>query len=239
MKSRLTGICLIISINLFSQNFMYLGGGMNFSFINIESLNFVVDRYNETRTDCSVFCLTETMNSIDNFLGGAASIGYVTRSGFTYEFTWAGRNRKTSATGVFYTGNAATRDVKIRDNSYNLGFGYTGFLEQVIRFGFLVSYDFGSFREFTRVSQDDFELVQKTLQLGMTFTLNLMVTGKKSAVGCAVRPYYQVGMFDVNFQELNMAINPTTAAADEDHNLKEKNHHPGIQVMVMILIGNN
>ena len=231
-KPLLPALPLLFAISSYAQLF-YIGGGENFSFINNESLDFVINRYNE-RT-----YLDKEMKEFNYMRGAAINLGIVTPAGFTYEIAWIGRHLKRYAeTDTF--GQLERRDVKIRNNSFNLGLGYTYVRESVFCPGLLLSFDFGSFKSFTRadaadkIDDTDYDKVMKETQLGFTFMLNLMLAGKKSNLGFAVRPYYQVQLFAPDFQELNIAINPGSANADADLDLSENMHNFGVQAVLML-----
>ncbi len=214
----------------------YMGGGENFSFINIESLDFVVNRYNETRT-----YLTKEMDDFSYMRGGTVNLGFVGESGLTLEMAWVGRHMKQYAEGVDNTNTLQRRDLKIRNNTFNIGGGYTFARESVFCPGILATFDFGSFRSFTRIApaddikDADFDQISKDTQLGLSFMLNLMIAAKEKPWGIAIRPYYQVQLFGVDYQELNFAINPATASADYTEDLSEPNSNFGVQVTLMLV----
>jgi len=236
MKYIFSSLWLALLCGIAEAQTYYIGGGENFSFINIESLDFVVNRYNETRS-----YLSQPMDDFNYMRGGTVNAGYVSQGGLTMELAWVGRHMKQAAEGVDNTGTLQRREVKVRNNTTNFGFGYTYVRESVFCPGILASFDFGSLKSFTRVApaadikDTDFEQVMKDIQLGMSFTLNLMIAAKEKPWGLAVRPYYQLQFFGVDYQDLNLAINPATANADYDEDLMEANSNFGVQVALMLV----
>jgi hypothetical protein len=103
-----------------------------------------------------------------------------------------------------------------------------------------MSFDFGTFKAFTRAGQPEdigdvnYEKVMSETQMGITLALNLMIAGKKKPIGFAVRPYYQFQFLDPDFQELNYAINPNTAPNDLSLDLTESLGNFGVQAVLML-----
>ncbi len=226
----------IIATTAYSQ-ILYFGGGGNFSFVNNGSLDFVIGRYNDTRSFLDI-----RMKDFNYLRGAIINVGGVTENGFTFEMSWTGRHWKRFAEGVDVTNTLVHRDVKLRNNSLSLGMGYTRVKESVFCPGLLALFDFGSFKAFTRVGpadqvgDTDYDRVMKGLQLGMTFMLNLMIAGKDKPIGFAIRPYYQVHLFALDFQKLNEAINSNTAADDLGEDLTKGLHNFGIQAVFLFTI---
>ena len=236
MKFFLT-FCLSLLFTLMANaQTPYIAGGANFSFINNGSLDYVIKSYNEQRMGK----LTKQMDDFGFMHGATVNAGLIGQTGLTLEIAWVGRHVKHSAESV-----DSTRDLKLRNNSFNMGFGYSLANESVFCPGLLMSFDFGSFKSFTRVGPSDdigdidYDRMQKETQLGITFTLNLMITGKEKPIGFAVRPYYQFQVFNVDFQELNYILNPHSAQADLALDLSESLGNFGVQAVLVLMFREN
>jgi hypothetical protein len=101
----------------YSQGFYYAGGGYNAAFLKSEGLDYVINRYNETRP-----YLDETMPSPHFYDGltfhfGGAANAFFWDFGFTY------RSCVVSATGVDASGTEQQRDVKNKWNTFDVGLG--------------------------------------------------------------------------------------------------------------------
>jgi len=221
---------MLLAIRPFAQ-ILYVGGGENFSFINNGSLDHVIKSYNEQRAAI----LTKPMHDFGFMHGATVNVGLIGQTGLTIEAAWAGRHAKQSAET-----SDSTRDLKLRNNSFNLGFGFSLMNKSVFCPGVVMSFDFGSFKSFTRtgttegIDDSSYEQVMKEMQMGMTFMLNLMIAGKKKPIGFSVRPYYQFQFLDPDFQELNNVLNPSTAPNDVALDLSESLGNFGVQVVLML-----
>ncbi|MBK8551745.1 MAG: hypothetical protein IPL53_12050 [Ignavibacteria bacterium] len=82
MKKILMLLCFITSIsNANSQDEkIYLTAGYNFNFPNASSVNFIIDRYNETRS-----YLTTKMDNINSMSGFDFSVGGIFSTGLLLE----------------------------------------------------------------------------------------------------------------------------------------------------------
>lgn len=231
MRNALTTIPFLFVATVSIAQILYVGGGMNISIINNTSLDYVIKSYNEQRSGI----LTKQMDDFGFMRGAAVTAGLIGQTGITIEAAWVGRHAKQSAES-----SDSTRDLKLRNNSFNVGFGYSLRNETVFCPGLLMSFDFGSFKSFTRTGTaqeiDDagYEQVMKETQMGMTFMLNLMIAGKKKPVGFSVRPYYQFQFLEPDFQELNEALNPNTAPNAAGLDLSESLGNFGVQAALML-----
>ncbi len=231
MRNTLNLVSFLLVTTASGAQILYVGGGANFSFINNSSLDYVIKSYNEQRAGI----LTKQMDDFGFMRGAAVNVGLIGQTGITIEAAWVGRHAKHSAETA-----DSTRDLKLRNNSFNLGFGFSLINETVFCPGLLMSFDFGSFKSFTRTGAteeiDDagYEQVMKEAQMGMTFMLDLMIAGKKKPVGFSIRPYYQFQFLDPDFQELNTALNPNTAPNAAGLDLSESLGNFGVQAALML-----
>lgn len=174
----------------FSQSHGYFSFGYNVGYAQLGGLNYVTDRYNETRT-----WLTEEMNSFNLPNGFCVSLGGSTRR-VMFDLTWVGRHMTRSASGIQPSnGKTGQREIKWRFNTFNFGLGVALGKTKYSRFNIGVSFDFGNEKTFTRFGEngvfnpDEFQEIEKQLQLGSTVFMQIIVSpGIPAAL--FIRPYF-------------------------------------------------
>ena len=216
----------------------FFGGGANLSLAKSDALDFIVQRYNETRTDCNIFCLSGQMEDFRNISGMCFGLGWVTGGGMAFDFTWSGRNDVVHAEGTPPGFSEQQRDVKLRANSFDLGIGYTS-PEGTVRPGILVSTDLGAVKTFTRagdktnISSVEYENTMDDLSLGFTLSGNLYFVFGDGGIGFMLRPYYQFAVFDTDFYDLNAAINSATYINDDLESQIGRLSNYGLKIMLI------
>lgn len=195
--------CLLAS----AQNHTYFAVGYTLGKAKFDSLNYIIDRYNETRN-----FLDKEMDNITFPNGFAISFGGGGNH-ILYDFTWSGKHRTVSAQGVDGTGVLVQRDLKFRWNTFNMGLGFVAGGNSKIGAGF--SFDAGSAKIFTRVGPADevgsmdYTRVEKELLLGGSVFLHFLLGGGQGP-GLIVKPYYQFPYWRVDLLNVNSTINPST-----------------------------
>ncbi len=195
---------------------LYLTGGYNFNFPNASSVNFIIDRYNETRSYLSTkMDNVNTMSGLDFSFGGVIN-SMILEAGVTF-----------NNSGVKYaqgtvSGVEAKREFKVYNFFANLGIGYLVQTKSPFDYGFGLFLDIGSFSYETRVynlnspppDYTDITPTSSTLALGFTPTLFLNLNFSKN-IGITVRPYYLAQVFSQDLTDVNIALNPNTWQSDE------------------------
>lgn len=228
-----------IILLLFSQSSnaqFYIAGGYHVGFQDIDSLNFVIDRYNSTRA-----WLDEQMDEIKTTTGLTFSMG-IAGYGLMSDITWVGRKQTTSAKGTAPgTGQIVQRDLLYKLNSFNVGAGFI--FGQHTKMGFGLSTDFGSLKVLTRVGDPatidemDYESVLSEMNILTSIFAQIMLGNMaRGGFGLMLRPYYQLPWFLTNFNALNETINAFTASADPYY-IRSRPSSFGIQIMLMLHSG--
>lgn len=236
MKKLLTlvGGLLLLSHVATAQSHFHFGIGYNLGFAKYDSLNYVIDRYNETRN-----FLDKEMDHITFPNGFAFSLGGSTNN-VIYDFAWIGKHQTVGAEGIDGTGVLTHRDLKFRWNTFNIGLGFGGGRSSRIGAGFSV--DVGYLKMFTRVgpadevSSMDYSLVKKELLLGSSVFLHLLVAAS-DRVGFILKPYYQFPYWRVDMINVNSSINTKTYINDPGLQ-KAKFSSFGVTIQLALMFGN-
>lgn len=230
----LTTCLLLLSLLSFAQ-LLYLSAGSNLSFTNCAPLDFVVQRYNDTRT-----YLSDPMDEFDNISGVGITAGMLTEDGLLFEMRWAGRNQVVSAQGIPAGETLQERDLKLRANSYGIGIGYA-MPKGNFRPGLDASIDFGAVKTYTRtgqaseVSGTGYDEITNEINIGATMAGNIFILFNKDQTwGILLKPYYQYYFSKNDFSELNAAINPNTAIDDDPEAQVGKLNNYGVMMLLVL-----
>ncbi|HYV91300.1 MAG TPA: hypothetical protein VE978_05940 [Chitinophagales bacterium] len=241
MKAILFSIILLLTGLDVSGQLFYFGAGSNLSFTKPKPLDFIIQRYNETRTDCSVLCLSDEIENFRNISGVSVLCGYVGDGGLLLEAGWAGRNDIVTAQGTPAGDVLQQRDLKLRANTLTLGLGYIAGNEANVRPGINFSMDFGSLKTFSRageasgIKDKKYDEITKNVNLAFSIAGNLFfLFGRTGYVGLLLKPYYQLAVFDIDFSDLNAAINPATFVDDDLDSQKGKVSTYGITIAIIL-----
>ena len=213
MKKIFLGITLFFTITttIFGQS-MYLEGGFGMQFTKPDGLNFVVDRYNETRP-----FLTEEMehfNNLDGFNYGFLAIV----DHLAFEAIYTHRSQTRSAVGIDATNQEVERRLRAVMNGLGLGLGY-GLTEDGFSIIFSTRLNTSALRIRTKVgstdeigSQDWDEDIYNSLIFDLDFNIKIILKY------ITIEPYYT---FDIlpslnNMAEVNETINPNTFQNDSN-----------------------
>lgn len=236
-KSILFLVIILGSYGLTAQTMLYGGMGYNVSFVNSNAVDFVIDRYNQTRP-----FLVEEMDEMKVMHWPAAVAGVITAKGVTVELNWVGRQSTSEAIGEGSVGARERWDIQIRDNHFGIVAGYTYNKDLILKPGILFSLDMGSFKELSRVGlaseieRKDFKLVDKEFTLGSTISINLLLKGDQFPLAAAIRPYFHIDYIQQDLTSLNQAINPNTYVWDNEADQRSPNHHFGLQAFLIVAL---
>jgi len=198
-----------------AQSYNYFAIGYNASMLSSDGLNYVVDRYNETRTYLDV-----TMPHPQYFDGLAVRFG-ASPGVILADFGFTGQSCKVSASGVDVTATEVQRDLKDKWNTYDVGLGFNLLKRDNAIIALGANFGINSEKIYTRVDapenikDQDFELVQKTFKVGIAPFLQFMILGDNGS-GLLLRPYYAWSPMPTDYAALNAAINPATYANDPE-----------------------
>lgn len=224
-----------------AQDFRLMGSiGGNMSVGYFKSLNFVIDRYNQTRQGQNgAASLKRDMRDIN------VLVGLSWRLGLTLEgdgialyggLSRTGRSASTYAIGTDVNGNEIKRDLKFTANSVSLeaGAGAADDNWLVLLGG---SGDFMFFNTYTKTNTDsEWSRIQNHINIGMTLFTDISYFPHEN-IGVSVRPYYQFGFFNANFSGVNKKINPATYQNDFEEDQHSAMRHFGLQLSLTARTG--
>lgn len=231
------------SSNSFSQSFSvgYRVGSGKFT-----PLDFVIDRYNNTRT-----YLTKKMDKVSSLSGPVYSIGYnVGEFGFEIEIP----NLKTetvSAQGIPTSPpgntNSVTRELYMKMSGFEINFSYG---KQIFKEGAIYGFIGGSLSVdkadpsiFTRsyntnTTAGDFKEVKAggSVNMGIAPFVSAHLAFSSVAFFAEVRPFYKFSVTGADFYDVNVALNPNTFFNDDIDDTKGSMNYFGVNARVGITV---
>lgn len=221
-----------------AQTFRVIGGlGAGVSKGNLKGLNYVLNRYNETRQGQSGAAkVTSPMGNINWLHGINWQVGFTFQQSSPGPLLYLGLSRlgrvgSTYATVTDINGKEGRRDVKFSANTVNAEMGY-GYGDETFIGMLGGSLDILSTRAYTKLNSDSYSKVMGDMNLGMSifFDASVFVT-ERIAIG--IRPYVQLALLETDYYDLNQAINPATYFNDGNATYSRFNNW-GCQVMLRI-----
>ncbi|MEI6766622.1 MAG: hypothetical protein WCM76_13395 [Bacteroidota bacterium] len=192
----------------------YFGIGYNVGSTKNKPLNYIVDKYNSIRP-----YLDHKMDNNHILQGMALSSNFFV-DGFSFDMGWTGRHTNLYAQGIDGSGVDRRRDIKLRDNSFYMGFGgrfmRLGPLQAILGF----SMDIGAYKARTRVyattdKAPDYTKLDEGLNFGISPNIDFRFYFGDRGPSISVKPYYQFQLVKSDLNDLNEALNPT-ALTDAD-----------------------
>ncbi|NTW33737.1 MAG: hypothetical protein HGB12_14145 [Bacteroidetes bacterium] len=207
----------VFSINYVnSQSFGYFSGGYNRAYTNLKNLNYVIDRYNETRT-----WLSSKMENITYLDGISFNSGGGGKKSF-FDMSWSNRSVIKIAQGDNGSG-MGERELKLRMNSFSFSEGFMiGGIDGFLPIYFGISMDLCQLKVFTRsaslgeLKNEEYIVAYKKFLPATSFFLQHIITAraKKGGIGLLLKPYVQIPWYSVDFLNVNSTINPNTYLND-------------------------
>lgn len=193
----------------------YISLGMNQSFLRMDSLDLVIDTYNNTRT-----YLDRQMSDLAH--PGGFTIQYGVYTGrLLVEMGYTAQKRKTYAQGVDQSGQEVRRDLRLRQNAVEAGLGYRILAGEWGGVTPGIKGIAGTFSVSTRVApveevkQEKYNSLVRAFNPGVMAYVQIMLGSIHSSnIKCMITPYYQWGLKKVDMEPVNAGINPATATGD-------------------------
>ncbi|MCB9234581.1 MAG: hypothetical protein H6581_23195 [Bacteroidia bacterium] len=196
------------------QNMVFVGSGLNVSYVAPDSLNFVTRRFNETRG-----VLSHNLPPFHLPIGMNFEFGVLSNR-ILYDLSWVGRTQTSHAR---FSGSGFLEEfhLKLRMNSLNLGLGYSVVSAEKVNLVLGASVDAAFVKVLYRygptpdVKSYAYDPVVSKFALGNTIFAQLLIGVKDGFGACAViRPYFQFQWTETDFFPVNQAINPGTWFSD-------------------------
>lgn len=189
---------------------------MNQSLLRMDSLDFVIDQYNDTRT-----YLDREMRDLANPSGVTIQYGVFTGR-LLVEIGYTAQKRKTYAQGIDPSGQEVRRDLRLRQNAFEAGLGYRVFGGEWGGITPGVKASAGTFSVSTRVApvdelkEEKYEsLVREFNPTAMAYLQIMLGSIHSSNLKLMFTPYYQWGFKQVDMAPVHLAINPASATGDQ------------------------
>ncbi len=221
----------------FSQSVELVGGiGVNASQGKYKGLNFVLNRYNQTRQGQSGAAKVQTaMGTINSLTGISWQLGLTVVDENLVFYTGVNRIGRAGSTFSKVTdinGSTGQRDVRFTANSVNLELGLGARNKRFM--GILGgSLDFIKNKAYTKLNSNEYNKVMDEFNLGFTFFADINVFVSKN-FALSVKPYWQAVLIDTDFTDLNRAINPATYYNDDYEDVSSSASNIGLQIQLRI-----
>jgi len=248
---------LIISGKIFSQdiqkydkdrNYFFIGPGISWNSFNHDGLDYVIDRYNNTRHgQAGAFRLTSDMGKIHSMLGYEVGFGWVSNkydNGLFYTMNYQHSTGTTHAEGYgpldTLSLNLQKRDLKASLDNFAMGIGLMPIQTPVMDIGLGLQMNMTTLNFSTRTNSGNYQNITDGLgEIGfgggfyMLFNFFLF---KGFPLNLSAQPYYFYDFLPSDMSTLSEAINPSTYMNDDDKKQVGKMSHFGLQVQVNLCL---
>ncbi len=233
-------LLLILQCNIVkSQSQYWFGFGYNMSRFKMDnSLNYIIDRYNQTRTST----LTKEMKHIHFADGLAFSFGFNVNK-FVFDLGYTGK-KQTVFAQVNNSSGSGERYLRFKNRNFNMGFGFAFINTSNSSVALCDSLDIGKIKTETRlgdipnIDKEEYEIVTDDLNMGSTFYLQFLIGfGRGKGLALIARPYYHISYFDTDFYAVNEKINSSTYVKDPDI-IESKISNIGLS-LILAIYGSN
>lgn len=234
MKKLLVIVLLIFVSQLLLAQVGFFGMGYNVGYGEFQGFNYVVDRYNETRS-----YLTQEMDHVELTHGMSFDLGYA-MPGFLGGMGLQYNRAKVSAIGII-DGEKVQRDLKI--HALNIPFDFAIAIgEYDFSWAPGIGFNFLLWKYLTRTGKpskiDEVDYYKSSVDAGIhlkLFTKFIFGGVSEDGWGLVVEPYYNLGVLGSEMWQMNQALNPNTYYNDPKKS--EKFSHYGVRMMVLYKFG--
>ena len=218
-------IFLLSSIPSILSAQVWLTAGYGFSWLNSDGLNHIIDRYNSTRN-----YLSKDMEQPGAYSGFALNAGLNFIS-IQMDVRYSSRSTQISSEGTV-NGTKFKREIDTDYSIYGFGIGFGSFDSNV-------GYSFGVDIELifpgivTRINpgvETEVDLASQFVTAVSPQFVLFVKLGDELPLAVSLRPYYTIGITDIDYKELNKTINPNTYQNDTEEDQKSKVGGFGIEL---------
>jgi hypothetical protein len=227
------------------RNYFFIGPGLNWNSFDHTGLDFVIQRYNDTRQGKpGQFRLTRKMDDITSMLGYNVGLGWVSNkydNGLLYTMYYQTASGSATAEGFAPTDTfnlfLQRRDLKSTLGNFGMGMGFMPIQTPVLDIGIGGQINMDFLKIESRTNNGPFS--ELTSQLGFGGSVYMLFNfflSKKIPFCVSAQPYYFFDLLPSDMSEVNESINNATYQADSDKDQKGKMSHLGLQVNVNICL---
>ena len=228
MKYFITFVLLVLTLGMNAQLF-YLTYGYNGSFTKLSGINEVVDNYNDLRP-----WLDKEMGNFNYLDGFSLSVGgAMANVWFDSGFDW--RSQKQSAEGTDLYGFYNTRQLKVKNGSFLLNFGYLDGKGDNV-FGLGLRTEIGTIQTQTRLFGESYEK-DKFEDIGYSHIgarsgpmIKLISRVVKGGPIVTASLYYTWSFLDYNYTRLDEELNGTFYNYEDSPRFDMRPHSFGFQL---------
>jgi hypothetical protein len=240
----IASIFLISCARGFSQLHLIASVNPSISFGQYKGLNYVINRFNETRQGQNgAATLSHNMSNINAMPGlgwrVAMQMPLTDNGGGFLGIHRVGRRASTYAEGRVVNGNLVRRDLRFTANSLNLEAGfYYGGSDDEIMLHIGGSVDFITHKVVTRLGNNPYTKVINELNTGFSLFLQGDIYAHPN-FSIGLRPSYQFIPNTTNYSNLNKEISPITAAADPENKMSSRDSNFSFMLTLNLVLGSN
>jgi hypothetical protein len=241
-KVILISLFLIFCIQGRSQYLLICSLNPSVSVSQYKGLNYVIDRYNQTRQGQNgAATLSRNMSNL-NILPGLGwrlgiNIPFDDGNGMFFALNRTGRRASTFAQATDVTGKNVQRDLRFTANSLNLEAGYYyGGSDEGLMLNFGGSLDLITLKAKTRLDDNDYKTVMDEFNVGISLFMQADVY-LSDIISVGFRPNYQYIPLTTTYGSLNDAINPATSQLDTKEAVSSKGSNFTLSLMLNLVLG--
>jgi hypothetical protein len=206
-----------------------IGLGWNYNLPNLQGFNYILERFNQTRSISNGFSPIENLQGPSGAFTfyGTTNNGKFTRYLFEigYNLGW---NRQTTKDGN------TDLTMKFNSHSAHLRFGTLPVLTPNFDIGLGVGVDARLIDIRTAEGTIQLESIQQSVGVGASVFLPIFIGfGRKSPIALGIRPYYQLQFQTIDFSGFNQKINPQTYTADPADAQKSRFNNYGVEFQLI------
>lgn len=220
-------ILLLLGITYSSAPAQIFGIGYNMSFARLNGMNYVVQRYNETRT-----YLDKTLDEFKFMDGFTINLGAVMSKGAFIDLAFSKAVKNHNAEGIDGTGILQQRQLRVAMVDWIMGLGFAMPAGETGSISFGGSFAVGRFKVKTRVGEKSSikKVDWKDIMRVPTIRPGIFLRIQTHSPGICIEPYINFNTWlPVDVAPVNRHINPATAGADPTE-IKEPLSGFGIRV---------
>jgi hypothetical protein len=205
-------LLFVLSLPSIASAQIWVTAGYGFSWLNTDGANFIIDRYNGTRN-----YLSKELDRPGAFTGFGIN-GGLNFVSIQMDVRYNFRSTQLTSEGVV-NGTNFKREIDMSFDSFGFGIGYGAF-EDIIGYGIGATIEIIRPEISTKITgSSETEVDVTSFSTAVSPHVILMIKlGKDIPIGFSVRPYYTIGLDEIDYSDLNKTINPATYENDQAEN---------------------
>ena len=218
-------IFLFVSMPSILYGQVWITAGYGFSWLNSDGINHIIERYNSTRN-----YLSKDMEQPGAYSGFALNAGLNFIS-IQMDVRYSSRSTQISSEGTV-GGTNFKREIDVDYSIYGFGIGFGSF-DSNIGYSIGVDIELISPGIVTRIDPGIETEVDMAGQFATAVSPQFVLfvkLGDELPLAVSLRPYYTIGISDIDYSDLNKTINPNTYQNDTEEDQKSKVGGFGIEL---------